>query len=69
MGTVGGWMHDELAGGDGGGAAFGAQLVEAWRAWTDAAIGGDVGAAHRRCKDAVAEGHLAEGDRAAQVWK
>ena len=69
MGTVGGWMHDKLAGGDGGGAAFGAQLVEAWRAWTDAAIGGDVGAAHRRCKDAVAEGHLAEGDRAAQVWK
>ena len=67
MGSIRLGVHHQLTGGDGSGAALGAQLIEAGGSGTDAAVGGNIRAAHRCREHTVTESHPTQGDGLAQI--
>ncbi len=67
VGAVRGRVHHALRDGDRAGAALASQLIEGGRFRSDAAVVGDVGAAHRGGEHAVAEGRAAQGDGLTEV--
>ena len=67
VGAVGGRVDHTLGHGDRPGAALGPQLIEGRGLGADAAVVGDIGAAHGRTEHPVTEGDPRNGDGGAQM--